>query len=103
MIDALGAGCQHDQPIKAESDAGRPWHIGERGHKILVQRIALAVNALFLGHRDLETHALFSHVREFAEGIGEFDPAGVKLETFSDFIAAGFCPRQRRQRQWVLI
>ncbi len=71
--------------------------------KVLVHRIALAMDALLLGHRGVETRALLGGVGQLAEGIGEFHPAGIELEALGHRVAAGFCPRQRRQRQRVLI
>ena len=61
------------------------------------------MDALFLCHRRLEASALLGDVGEFAERIGEFHAAGIKLEALGDFVAARLRPRQRRQRQRVLI
>ena len=61
------------------------------------------MDALLFGHRSLEACALFGDVREFTEGVRQFDPAYVKLETFGDLVAAGLWPRQCGQRQWILI
>jgi hypothetical protein len=41
---------QHHQPSKAERDAAGRRHLAERGEEILVDRIALAMHALLLGH-----------------------------------------------------
>ena len=49
-----GARRQHHQPVEAERDAGSLRHRRQRGQKILVHRIALAMDALLLGHRRLE-------------------------------------------------
>ena len=53
---------------------------GERGQKILVDRIAFAIDPHLLRHLDLEAAALLGRVRQFAEGVREFDAAGIKLE-----------------------
>ena len=54
LLDARGAGRQHHQPVEAERDAAGRRHLRERGEEILVDRIALAVDALLLGHLRLE-------------------------------------------------
>ncbi len=65
----------------------------ERGEKILVHRIALAVDALLLGHRRLEARALLGGVGQFAEGVGEFDAAGIELEALGHLVAARLSAR----------
>ena len=59
-------------------------HCRKRGKKILVDRIALAVDALFLRHFALEPAALLGGVIEFAKAVGKLDAANVKLEPFRD-------------------
>ena len=68
----------------------------ERGKKILVERIALAIDALLLGHLQLEAAALLDRIGQFAEAVGELDPAGIKLEALGNARIAGCRPRQRR-------
>ena len=92
-----------DQPVEAERDAAGRRHLRERVQEILVHRIALAVDALLLRHRRGKARALLGDVGEFAKRIAEFHPAGIELEAFGHLVAAGFRPRQRRQRQRVLI
>ena len=58
-------------------------HVRERGEKILVDRIGLAVEMLFQRHVLLEAAALLVGVGQFAEGVGEFDAAGVELEALA--------------------
>ena len=53
---------------------------GERGQEVLVDRIALAVEALLLGHLGLEAAALLGRVGQLAEAVGELDAADIELE-----------------------
>ena len=45
----------------------------------------LAINALLLVHVCFEAPTLLCGVRQFPEGIGKFDTAGIELEAFGDF------------------
>ena len=56
----------------------------QRRQKVLVERIALAVEALLLGHFAFEPAALFGGVGEFAKAVGDLDAADVELETLGD-------------------
>ena len=56
----------------------------ERGEEILVDRIALAVDALLLVHLGLEAPALLGRIGQFAEAVGELDAAGIELEALGD-------------------
>src|SRR5712672_2170453 len=82
LLDARGAGRQHDQSIEAERYSASRRHHREGAEKILIDRIALAVDALLLRHLLLEPLALLAGIGELAEAVREFDPAGVKLEPF---------------------
>ena len=73
---------QHRQPVETERDAARVGHGGERNQEILVDRIAHAIKPLLGVHFGNEAPALFGGVGQFAEAIGEFDPAGVQFEAF---------------------
>jgi hypothetical protein len=55
-------------------------HLRESGEQVLVDRVALAVDALLLVHLGLEAAALFGGIGQLAEAIGQFDPASIKLE-----------------------
>ena len=74
----------------------------KRGDEILVDRIALAVDALLLRHFAFEPAALLGGVGEFAEAVGEFDAADIKLEALGNARIARR-PRQRRQRGGVFV
>ena len=74
----------------------------QRGKKILVDRIALAVDALLLRHLAFEPAALLGRIGEFAKTVGELDAAGIKLEALGD-ARIGRRPRQRRLRGRVLV
>ena len=81
-------------------------HLRQRGEKILVDRIALAVDALFLRHLAFQPAALLVRVVEFAKTVGELDAADIKLEALGD--ARDLLPslgraRQRRQRGRILV
>ena len=99
----LRAGRQHHQPVKAERDAAGGRHARQRVEEILVDRVALAMDALFFVHGSFEARALLGNVGQFAKGIGEFYPAGVELETLGNLVASRLGPRQRGQRQRILI
>src|SRR3954465_3914854 len=67
LLDALRVGCEYHQPIESERNARRMRHLRERREEILIERIALAVPALFLHHLRFKTAALFGWIGEFAE------------------------------------
>ena len=69
---------------------------GERGQKILVERIALAVDALLLVHVGGEAPALLGRVGQLGEAVGEFDAAGIELEALGEARIVRLRPRQRR-------
>ena len=75
----------------------------KRVEKILVDRIALAMDALLFRHRRLEARALLGGIGQLAESVGKFHAAGIKLEALGDLVAARLWPRQRRQRQRIFI
>src|SRR4051794_6613148 len=77
LLDAGRAGEQHHQAIDAERDAARLRHGAERGEKILIDRVTLAVAALLLGHLAGKTAALLVRIGELAKSVGEFHPAGI--------------------------
>src|ERR1700676_3545322 len=77
VIDMRRAGCQHHQPVEAERDPRGGRHLGERGKKVLVERVALAVDTLLLGHFRAEPAALLHRIGELAEAVGKLDPASV--------------------------
>ena len=72
--------------------------MAQRGEEILVDRIALAVDALLLGHLGLEAAALFGGVGQLAEGVGQLDAAGIELEPLGDarIAAASAAPARPR-------
>ena len=71
-----------------------------RRKKILVERIALTVAPLLLGHRGCEAAALLGRVGELAEPVGQLHAADVKLEALGD-PAVGGAARQRRLGQRI--
>ena len=74
---------------------------GDRGEKILVERIALAVAPLLFVHRRVEAAALLGGVGQFAKAVGEFDAAGIDLEPFGDARIGRLGARQRRLRRRI--
>ena len=92
-IDGGRAGRQHDEAVEAEGDAARFGHPCERGEKILVDRIAFAVNALLLVHLGDKAPALLVRVGQFGEAIGKLDAAGIELEALGDAPVARLLPR----------
>ena len=75
----------------------------QRGEEILVDRIALAMHALLLGHLALEAAALLGRVGELAEGIGDLDAADIKLEAFGDARVMRGRARERRFGHRILV
>src|SRR5581483_2160428 len=84
LLEALGAGGQHRQPVEAEGDAGGGRHAREGGEEVLVDRITLAMHACLLVHLRLEAAALLRRVDQLAEAVGELDAADIQLETLGD-------------------
>ena len=74
----------------------------QRGEEVLVDGIALAVDALFLGHLCFEAPALQVGIGQLAEGVGQLHAAGIKLEALGDARVGCFGPRQRGQMRGVL-
>lgn len=101
LINPQCAGRQHHQPVEAERNAARLRHLRDRGQKVLVERIGLAVAALLLGHRLHEAPALLIGVGQFAKPVGELDAAGIDLETLGHTWIVGLHARQRRLWRWV--
>ena len=56
--------------------------MGKGRQKILVQRIALGIDALLFVHLLHKAAALLSRVGQFAKTVGQFHPAGIKFEPF---------------------
>src|SRR5262245_3088671 len=67
----------------------------ERGQEILIDRIALTKDALFLVHLRLEPLALQAGIDELAEGVHELNPAGIELEALRPAWIGRFGSRQR--------
>jgi hypothetical protein len=70
--------------------------VPQRCQEILVDRIALAMDALFLGHLRFEAAALFVGVGQLAEAVGKFHAANIKLEAFGHARIVRARARQRR-------
>src|SRR5262249_32326034 len=83
-VDAGGSGRKHDQPIEAERNPAGLRHHRKGAEKILVDGIALAVDALLLRHLMLEPCALLGHIDELAEAVRKLDPAGIELEALGE-------------------
>ena len=75
LVDTLCAGRQHHQAIEAERHAAGRRHGAQRGNEIVVDRIALAIDALLLRHFGGKPPTLFDRVGEFAKPVRELDPA----------------------------
>ncbi len=80
----LSACCQHHQAIETERDAGGFRHEFKRGKKFFVDRVALFIYALFLGHLMCEALALLIRVGELSEAIRNLDPANKELESLRE-------------------
>ena len=93
---------QHHQPVEAQRGAARRRHVRERGEELLVDGIALAVDALLLGHLRLEAPALQVGIGQLAEGVGQLHAAGIKLEALGDARVGRLGPRQRGQMRGIL-
>ena len=94
MIDMRRARCQHHQPVEAERHPRGGRHLGERGEKVLIERVAFAVDAFLLRHFRGQPAALLHRIGELAEAVGKLDPADIELKPFYDAriveSAAGF-------------
>src|SRR5882724_307696 len=84
LLDPRGSGRQHHQPVEAERDAATGWHGGKCGKKVFVDRVLLAIAALPLRHRVLETAALLGRVGDLGKAVSEFDAASIELETLRE-------------------
>ncbi len=95
LLDALGAGGEHDEAVEAEGAARSRRHVGECREEILVKRIAIAVDALLLVHLRLEAAALLGCVGELAEAVRQLDAAAIELEALGNarvaLLGAGEC------------
>src|SRR3954454_15284312 len=77
--------------------------MGERAQEILVERVALAVDALLLVHLGRKAPALLVRVGELAEGVRELDPADVKLEALREPGIVGRAAREGGFRERVFV
>ena len=99
-----GAGQQHDEAVEAERDAGAIRQaVFERRQEILVDRISLAVERLLFGLIGEKSAALLLRVGQFAERIGEFEAADIKLEALAEPRVAGLWPRQGGERDGIVV
>src|SRR5262249_57290812 len=80
LVDTGGSRREHDQPIEAKRNPAGPRHHRKGAQKILVDRIALAVDALLLRHLLFEPLALLGHIDELAEAVRKLDSAAIELE-----------------------
>ena len=74
----------------------------QRGEKVFVDRIGLAVDALLDRHGLFEAPPLLVRVGQFAERVGELDAADVELETLRHAWVMRAKSRQRRLRGRIL-
>ena len=85
------AGCEHDQPVEAEGDAGALRQpVFQSRQEIVVDRIGLAVERLLLCLVGGEAATLLGGIGQFAEGIRQFEPADVQLEALPRRGSSGF-------------
>src|SRR5690242_21659258 len=98
------AGQQHDEAVKTERDAGAIRQaVFERCQEILVNRIRLAIERLLFGLIREKSAALLLRVGQFAERIGDFEPADVKLEALAEPRVAGLRTRQGGERDGIIV
>lgn len=79
-MNAFSTRREHREAIEAEGCPRGGRHISQRGEKILIDGISLAVKPEFLCHVGLKAATLFGGIGQFAKGIGEFDTTDIKLE-----------------------
>ena len=89
LVDPLSSDGEHHEPIEAERTSRCGRHLSQGGKKILVDRIAFAVDAAFLGHPCFKTAALLAGVGQFPEAVGEFDAARIEFEAFGHLGSRG--------------
>ena len=87
---------EHDNPVESQRRADGFPHVRQAVEEIFVDGIAFPIELLLQRHIRLEAAALLGGVGEFAEGVGEFDAAGVKLEPLGD---AGVVRAEARERR----
>ena len=75
----------------------------EGGEEILVDRIALAVDALLFVHFGGEAPALFVRIGQLAKPVGELDAAGIELETLGNARIARHAARERGLGRRVVV
>src|SRR3954452_1264724 len=86
--------CKHHHPIEAQRHTACLRHHSHRRQKLLVQRVAFAITPVLFVHGLRESKALLARVSQFAEAVGEFDPAGIDLEAFGHPRITWFDPGQ---------
>src|SRR5262249_59610457 len=94
-VETGGARREHDQPSEAERNPAGLRHHRKGAQKILVDRIALVVDALLLRHWVFEPLALLGHIDELAESVRKLDPAGIELEALGQPRIGGLRPGER--------
>ena len=99
LIDAVGAGGDHRQPVEAEGDAGGWRHAeGERREEILIERPIGTGRRVAPRPIGLEARALLVGIGQLDEGIGQFDAADEQLEPLGDARIGRIAARQRGLR-----
>src|SRR5258708_2254563 len=80
LLDVGRARRQHHQPVKPKGYSTRKPDGCKRGNEIIVDWIALAVDALLFVHFRAKPPTLLARVTQLAEAVGELNAADVKLE-----------------------
>src|SRR5262249_5373978 len=90
-------------PKNPGGSSGAWRHPRHSVQKILIDRIALAVDSLPLRHLLFEPFALRSGIGELREAICKLHPASINLETFSEPRIGRFRLRARGLDGWVVV
>ena len=97
VADGAGAGEDHGEAVDTDAFASGRWKaVGERADVVLVHLVGFVVSALALRDLLLEALALLFGIVELAEGVADFEPSDVKLETLNPVGLVGLLLGERR-------
>ena len=104
VLDVVGTGREHDQPVEAERDPGairQPVFERRRGNPRRSDRFPR--RALLARLVRQKAAALLGGVGQLAERIGELETADIQLEPLREPRIIGFGARQRGHRDGIIV
>src|SRR5687768_11871842 len=93
LIDPCRTSRKHHEAIESQCDAAGRRHQVQRRDEIVVDRIALLVDAFLFDHFSGEPPSLLDRVLELAKAVRYLDTTDVDFEPFGHARIAGFWPR----------